>query len=70
MIAVGWLDIRAVNFISTADSTKVKSIQQLIQNDKLQIPAPEVVCQYNKFRGGVDKNDRLRSTFVLASTAT
>ncbi len=65
ILAVGWLDNKAVNFISTADSTTVKSVQRRFNNENLQIPAPEVVCQYNKYMGGVDKHDKLRSTFAL-----
>ena len=31
----------------------------------MSLNAPEVVCNYNKFMGGVDKHDKLRSTFAL-----
>ncbi len=36
-----------------------------MQNVKISISAPEVVSNYNKFMGGVDKHDKLRSTFAL-----
>jgi hypothetical protein len=29
------------------------------------VPAPEIVCNYNKYMGGLDRHDRLRSTFSL-----
>jgi hypothetical protein len=65
MIALGWLDNKAVNFISTADSTTITTVQRRIQNKKVEIPAPEVVYNYNRFMGGVDQHDKLRSTFAL-----
>lgn len=65
MVAVGWLDNKAVHFISTADTTAFKSVQRRICNEKVQVPASEVVANYNKFMGGVDKHDKLRSTFAL-----
>jgi Transposase IS4 len=65
MIAVGWLDNKAVHFITTADTTAMQTVQRRIQNEKVNVPAPEVVANYNKFMGGVDKHDKLRSTFAL-----
>ncbi|MFN9978694.1 MAG: hypothetical protein ACK53Y_02210 [bacterium] len=29
------------------------------------MPAPEIVCNYNKYTGGIDSSDRLRATFSL-----
>ncbi len=55
MVAVGWLDNKAVHFISTAHTTAFQSVQRRICNEKVQVPASEVVANYNKFMGGVDK---------------
>jgi hypothetical protein len=63
MIAVGWLDNRDVNLVSTADTTETVNVLRRVQNEKKEIPAPEVVKKYNKFMGGVDKHDKLRSKF-------
>jgi hypothetical protein len=65
LVAVGWLDNKAVNFISTADTTNISSIERRIGNNKVTVRAPEVVVNYNKYMGGVDKHDKLRSTFAL-----
>ncbi len=65
MIAIGWIDNKAVHFISTADSTKVVSVQRCIGRDKMEVSAPIAVKNYNKFMGGVDRHNRLRSTFSL-----
>ncbi len=35
MLAIGWIDNKAVHFISTADSTKVVSVNQRIRRDKM-----------------------------------
>jgi hypothetical protein len=65
MIAVGWLDNKAVNFISTSDTTAIQSVQRRVGCEKQQVPAPEIVCNYNKYMGGIDRHDRLQSTFSL-----
>jgi hypothetical protein len=65
MLAIGWIDNKAVHFISTADSTKVVSVNRRIGRDKMEVSAPIAVKKYNKFMGGVDRHDRLRSTFSL-----
>jgi hypothetical protein len=36
-----------------------------VQSKKIDVPAPEVVVNYNKYMGGVDKHDKLRNTFAL-----
>ncbi len=59
MIAVGWLDNKAVHFVTTADTTTMKTVQRRIRNEKALVPAPEVVANYNKFMGGVDIQDKL-----------
>jgi hypothetical protein len=41
------------------------SVSRRVRNERLQISAPETVAQYNCFMGGVDKHDKLRSTFSL-----
>jgi hypothetical protein len=40
-------------------------VKRRVHNKKVEIPAPELVFNYNKFMGGVDKHDKLRSTFAL-----
>jgi hypothetical protein len=65
LIAVGWLDNKAVNFVSTADTTDMVFVERRVKNEKIKVPAPEVVKNYNLYMGGVDKHDKLRSTFAL-----
>ncbi len=65
MVAVGWLDNKAVHFISTADTTAISTGERRIGNVKVSLKAPEVVCNYNKFIGGVGKHDKLRNSFAL-----
>ncbi len=45
--------------------TEVVNIMRQIRNLKVLIPAPLTVARYNRFMGGVDKHDKLRSTFSL-----
>jgi hypothetical protein len=65
LVAIGWLDNKAVNFISTADTTDVVSVERRIKNEKVQLSAPAVIKNYNMYMGGVDRHDKLCSTFSL-----
>jgi hypothetical protein len=65
MVAVGWIDNKAVHFISTADSTKVVNVCRRVQNNKVDVSTPIIIQNYNKCMGGVDHHDRLRSAFSL-----
>jgi len=66
LISVGWLDNKAVNFISTADTTAVKAVKCRITNDKVEVAALEIVVNYNKYMGVMDQHDRLQSSFSLS----
>ena len=65
IIAIGWLDNKPVNFISTSDATEVVNVMRRIRNLNVLTPAPLTVARYNRIMGGVDKHDKLRSTFSL-----
>jgi hypothetical protein len=65
IIAVGWLDNKVVNFISTADTTTVKTVKRRVTDSKVEVAAPEIIANYNKYMGGVDQHDRLWSSFSL-----
>ena len=65
MMAVGWVDNKAVHFVSTADTTDIVTVQRKVGNGKVDVIAPVAVANYNKFMGGVDRHDRLRSSFSL-----
>jgi hypothetical protein len=65
MLAIGWLDNKPVHFVSTADTTEIVHVQRKCGSEKLQVSAPMAVANSNKYMGGVDHHDRLRSTFSL-----
>ena len=54
MIAIGWIDNWAVTFISTSDSTNITEVKSRVGADRVNIPAPEVVYNYDQFMGEVD----------------
>ncbi len=57
------LTIRPINFISTVDSTDIVSVEQRIKNEKVEIPAPTVMQNYNMYMGGVDYHDKYDQLF-------
>jgi hypothetical protein len=65
MLAVGWVDSKAVYFVSTADTTDIVTVNRKIGSSKVDVRAPSAVAKYNKFMGGVDHHDCLHSTFSL-----
>jgi hypothetical protein len=65
MLAVGWIDNKSVHFVSTADTTETVIVNRRAGNKKIEVIAPVAIKNYNKFMGGVDHHDRLRSTFSL-----
>jgi hypothetical protein len=68
MLAVGWVDSKAVYFVSTAETSEVVTVTRRIGSMKVDVHAPLAVSNYNKYMGGVDQHDRLRSTFSLCKT--
>jgi len=59
MIAVGWVDSKAVYFVSTADTTEITTVQRRIGRNNVEVKAPMAIANYNKWMGGVDHHDRL-----------
>jgi len=65
MLAVGWIDNKAVHFISTADTTETAVVTRRVDNKKVEFTAPVAIKNFNQLMGGVDHHDRLRSSFSL-----
>ena len=54
-----------MNFISTEDMTSIKTVKRRATDNKVEVAAPEVVVNYNKYMGGVDQHNHLCSSFSL-----
>jgi len=67
IVAIGWLDNKPVYFISTADTTEIVSVSRRSGANLLEVSAPVVVANYNKYMGGVDRHDRLQLLILYAS---
>jgi hypothetical protein len=48
MIAIGWVDSKAVYFVSTADTTEITTVQRRIGSNKVEVWAPMAIANYNK----------------------
>ena len=59
MVAIGWLDNKPVHFVSTADTTEIVTVSRRSGANLIEVSAPVVVANYNKYMGGVDCHDRL-----------
>ena len=61
MIALGWMDNRPVYFLSSQVSTNLTTVQRREKTGEVTIvPCPNVVVEYQKYMGGVDRHDQLR----------
>jgi hypothetical protein len=65
LLAIGWLDDKPVHFFSTANTTDIVMVNMKSGANQIAFSAPMAVANYNKYIGGVDCHDRLRSTFSL-----
>eukprot|EP00978_Attheya_sp_CCMP212_P001189 scaffold2466_cov40-Attheya_sp.AAC.2 len=66
MSIFGWNDGCPVHMLSTADGTKIGSVQRQIGSVSQTVKAPVVVPRYNKGMQGVDRHDQLRNLFALS----
>ena len=61
-----WKDKRLVYMMSTnANPDKTVQVQRKDGDQKILVTQPYNIFQYNKFMGGVDKADQLRSYYKL-----
>lgn len=67
IVAVKWMDKKAVHFISNYHNPlEVIEIQRKLKDGtKVQIPCPSLVKDYNKNMGFVDKADMLRAAYEI-----
>lgn len=60
MVAVSWMDNRPVHFIATGCGTGVVSLVRRAGADTVDVPAPQLVKDYQEGMGGADIHDQLR----------
>ena len=65
LTVTAWQDNKVVNVISTlSDPNKMSDVQRKLKDGhSITVPCPESVSSYNKFMGGVDRNDQLRKYY-------
>lgn len=66
MIAASWMDNKAVQMLSTCFGTACATIKRRVRGDnwnKHDFDCPIMICKYNKWMGGVDRNDQLREAY-------
>jgi hypothetical protein len=52
ILAIGWIDNKAVHFISTADTMETVIVNRRSGSNKMDVAAPVAIKNYNKFMGG------------------
>ena len=59
-----WQDNKVVCMLATnGDPTKIETVRRKIKD--LIIPSPQAIVLYNKFMGGVDRNDQLHGYYLV-----
>ena len=64
LMAVKWIDNKPVHVISSKMISDISKAERRIkgQKEKIRVDCPDVIKLYNKYMGGVDINDRMKST--------
>ena len=72
IMAVKWIDNKAVHVISTRINAEILTAERRIKGDanKIKVFCPAIIKDYNKHMGGVDLNDRLKITHELDRRGT
>jgi hypothetical protein len=61
MQACSWMDSKPVYFLSTGGSRRYNEVERRIRGgEKLKVPCPQMVVDYQRYMGGVDIHDQLR----------
>ena len=66
IVAASWCDGNIVTIISNADATTISTVKRLVKGEKVSVPAPTCIKEYNQHMQGVDRNDQVRARFSVA----
>jgi len=68
-----WLDTKPVVMMTTADGTGETAgggVARKQKSDRVLVPAPLCISNYNKLMGGVDRHDQIRASMSLHKSHT
>ena len=60
MVATRWKDSRILQTISTVMKSGIDEVSRRVGSEKIKVPCPNDIIQYQKYMGGVDKGDQHR----------
>jgi hypothetical protein len=60
MIALSWVDKKPVHFLATGATCAHSSVRRYVGRSYEQVACPQIVTDYHKLMGGVDRHDQLR----------
>ncbi|KAE9168063.1 hypothetical protein PF004_g28617 [Phytophthora fragariae] len=60
LTAAMWMDRTPVHLLSSGGSRKTGTVMRRVDGEMQAVPAPELVCDYHRWMGGVDIHDQLR----------
>ena len=69
VLATKWKDRKDVYLLSTACGDNVGEVSRRLGKTSTHVRCPEVVMTYNRFMGGVDLSDHLRSYYQIGKKA-
>lgn len=69
VLAVSWIDKKPVFAAGTNTSAPPQQLPQINRKQKdgsiKKVPCPPIIVAYNKYMGGVDKNDQMKSYYTI-----
>ena len=65
LMALKWIDNKPVHIISSVINHDISHAERRIKGhrERIRVECPELIKMYNRYMGGVDLNDRLKSTY-------
>ena len=65
LLAVSWMDVKQVCILSTMHNSSMTTVKRRTGAQRVDVPAPTAVRDYNSWMGGCDHADQYRSRYCM-----